>query len=211
MLERFRVRGLHPGLRTGALLAVLGAALLVTSVASAEPPYPRYGSRIVDGDYSDWNLTADYYDSMYRAGRPEKPLESWLYLRYDCTTYTLYVLVRGRPSVPVITDPTGAWVAVNVVSDKAVNGSSGDDGKAPDFAWIELVESPLGTVAAGYEASFTLPPGGYNLIVHANVYDDGGEQTSATAGSPKDGVAVILDCAVPVKDASWGTIKALYK
>ena len=204
-------RWYRAGQVAGASIIVLAAMSLSSTVASADPPYPLYGTRVVDGDYSDWNLTKDYYAAMYRAGWPEKPLESWLYLRYDCNTSTLYILVRGRPSVPVITSPTDAWVAVDVISNKAVTGTSGMDGIAPEFAWVEMGVAPGDTVAAGYEASISLGPGTYRLIVHANVYDDNEEQTSATAGSPKDGVEVILNCAVPVEAASWGKIKSMYR
>jgi hypothetical protein len=100
---------------------------------------------------------------------------------------------------------------VDVISNKAVSGESMVDGSPPDFAWVDRGVAPGDTVAAGYEASITLAPGAYKLIVHADVYDDNDQQTSATAGFTKDGVDVVLSCAVPVESSSWGKIKSIYR
>lgn len=185
------------------------ALILTAGAALADPPYPWYGVRVVDGDFSDWNLPKDYFAQMYRAGSEVKAIESWLYLRYDCTSSTLFILVRGRPSVPVFAIAEEAWVAVDGNWEKLVDGDAGNDGVPPEFEWIDLNEE--GTFAAGYEASIILPPGSYTLIVHADVYDDLEGQTSATADFPKGGVDVILDCVVPVEEFTWAKVKSLYR
>jgi hypothetical protein len=196
----------------GLFAYVLLSAVVLAGEAMAEPPYPRQGVRVVDGNISDWNLTKDFFAYMYRAGKAEKEVESWLYLRYDCETSTLYILVRSRPDVPILAEAThGAWIAIDRISKKVVNGAAGVDGTPPDFAWVGLTETSNGKVAYGYEASITLNPGSYALIGHADVIDDDGIQTSATEGSPKAGIAVYVDCAVPVRESTWGAIKSIYR
>lgn len=114
----------------GAVLAVAVLSVVITGAALAGPPYPRYGTRSVDGDIGDWNLTVDFYAQMYRAGDPDKPVESWLYLRYDCHTNTLYILMRGKPKVPILIDAAKtAWVAIDVISNKVVMGTPGTTGR----------------------------------------------------------------------------------
>jgi hypothetical protein len=193
------------------VLASVLFAFLAADVACADPPFPRYGTRLVGGDYGDWNLTKDFFSNMYRAGNPNKPLESWLYLRYDCHTNTLYVLVLAVPGVPVSTNPIAAWVAVGSIGNKVVTGNSGNDGVPPDFEWIDQAPAPGDSVAAGYEASFPLAPGTHEIIFHVNVYDDGKVQTSSTPGFPREGIEVIVDCTVPVDETSWGRIKSVYR
>ncbi len=193
------------------LLSLMGTALLPTSAAAA-PPFPLYGVRVVDGEIDDWSLARDFYDYMYRAGKEEKQVESWLYLRYDCRTFTLYILVRSRPNVPILAESIkGAWVAIDRISKKQVNAGAGNDGVPPDFAWIGLTETPNGKVAYGFEASIHLDPGSYTLIAHVDVLDDDSIQTSGTVGSPKRGIPLTVDCAVPVQDPTWGAIKSLYR
>jgi hypothetical protein len=124
----------------------------------------------------------------------------------------LYILVLSMNGVPILASSVdGAWVAIDRISKKVVKANSGDDGVPPDFVWVGLTDSPDGKVAYGYEASIHLNPGSYDLIAHANVLDDGGIQTSATLGSPKRGIAVRVDCAVPVEVPTWGGLKSLYR
>ena len=83
------------------------------------PPSPSYGIAVVDGEPGEWNLEADFFTNMYRAGNTNKPLESKAYLRYDCTSHTLFVLVLVEPGVAGIHDPQGgsatSWVAIGAV------------------------------------------------------------------------------------------------
>ncbi len=132
----------------------------------------------VDGDSTEWDLTADFVANMYRAGNPTKPIESKLYLRYDVNTETLYVLVLAEPGVVVLADPDDAFVKLGNTT-KLVDGNSGDDGVPPDFAWVGLT----GDRALGWEASLPLALGAYdNFNVHTQVFDDGEAQTSAVEG-----------------------------
>ncbi len=146
-------------------------------------PQPAYGVAVVDGNPGEWDTTADFYANMYRAGNPSKPLESKLYLRYDCYTETLYALVLAEPGVLIIADQDSfiKWGD----SIKIVDASDAPaDGTLPDFEWINKVYNvTLGMdVADGWEAAAHVPVADYtDLNVHTQVYD-GGSQTSAVSG-----------------------------
>ena len=160
------------------LVLVIGAL----PVYGAIPPEPTYSSATVDGNYSEWDLANDFFARMYRAGKPEKKVESKLYLRYDCKTQTLYALVLAEPGVTVLPQPSDAFIKLGNAT-KLVDGNYGDDGTPPDFAWI--MEN---TTYIGFEASTPLAPGNYaNLNVHVQVSDEG-SQTSAVADR-----AILLD------------------
>lgn len=193
-------------------LAFLAICCLLAGTALATSPYPLYGTRIVDGDSSDWNLDKDFYDYMFRSGDPEFPVESSLYLRYDCPTNTLYVLVLTVPDVYIRAYETRFhWVAINEHSNKVVDGDSGNDGTPPDFAWVGFVPTPEGGIATGWEASCTLMDGTYSLFVSARVIDSDKVETSANRGHTATGIPMILDCTVPVEQSTWGKIKCMYK
>ena len=200
-------------------LGVLLALALSTGLARtvyADAPYPHYGTRVVDGDTSDWNLAVDVFANMYRAGNVTKPLESKAYLRYDCNTNTLFVLVLAEPGVVGYhNDPEGSdvtsWIAIDTQSNKVVNEQAENDGGAPDFMWVgEGFDGDLSHML-GYETSFTIIPGNYNIITHMQVLDELGQQTSATLGFPGTGPDLILSCAVPVDNSTWGRVKTLYR
>jgi hypothetical protein len=193
-----------------ALCFVLSA--LLPGVASADQPYPGQGVRVVDGNIDDWNLTKDFYDYMYCNGKPGNTVECWLYLRYDCDTSTLWILVRAKPNVKIFARPRRtAWVIVGCFFGGLVNGASGNNGTPPDFAWIGLTETPDGKFAEGFEASVKLNPGRHTLIAHAFVMDKGGIRSAATSWCPKIGVPVYVDCAVPVEEKTWGAVKSIYR
>jgi hypothetical protein len=154
------------------LVLVIGAL----PVYGAIPPEPTYGSANVDGNYSEWDLANDFFARMYRAGDPNKQVESKLYLRYDCKTQTLYALVLAEPDVEVLPQPDDAFIKLGNTT-KLVDGNSGDNGTPPDFAWV-MDNSDY----VGFEASAQLAIGNYtNLNVHVQVYDDDESQTSAVA------------------------------
>lgn len=168
-----------------ALFLVLCAAQFVLA---ANPPEPTYGNATVDGNYAEWNLANDFFANMYRAGDSDKVLESKLYIRYDVNTATVYVLVLTANAHPATTTPTGnAWAAINEISNKTYNDGNSEtmnnNGVPPDLAWIYNSTYPQGSgYAIGYEASFKLNPGDYQLIVHLEVYNaaTGKTETSAT-------------------------------
>ena len=167
---------------TAALTLLLALTISVLPAYAATPPEPTYGSANVDGDPSEWDLTNDFFARMYRAGKPEKKVESKLYLRYDCKTQTLYALVLAEQGVTVLPQPDDAFIKLGNTT-KLVDGNYGDDGTPPDFAWITQDSTYF-----GFEASTPLAPGNYtNLNVHVQVSDEG-SQTSAVADR-----AILLD------------------
>src|SRR5260221_9003538 len=102
---------------------------------------------------------------MYLAGDPTKAVLANGYLRYDCSTDTLYVLVLQEnylqpTATPLLTSPTGnAWAEIDGGNTKEYTDTSGNDGTPPDFARVGLGYSQVdSTYAEGYEASFSLAP-----------------------------------------------------
>ena len=194
------------------VLAGIGAMFVLSSVAFATPFTPTRGSAVVDGNFSEWNLAQDFFSAMYRAGNPDKDLESRVYLRYDCLTSTLYVLVLGETGVPGLKQPADAWVAVDLVNDKRVNGSSGNDGFPADFAWVGEGFDGDPTHVRGYEAAFLLYEGVYHTLAHLEVFDDGEAQTSATPSSPKSGPELEIVCGTtPAAPVTWSRLKQQYR
>ena len=160
------------------LVLVIGAL----PVYGAIPPEPTYASANVDGNEAEWDQRNDFFADMYRAGDPNKQVESKLYLRYDCQTQTLYALVLVEQGVTVLPQPDDAFIKLGNAT-KLVDGNYGDDGTPPDFAWITQ-----NSTYYGFEASTPLAPGSYtNLNVHVQVSDEG-SQTSAVADR-----AILLD------------------
>jgi hypothetical protein len=197
--------------RIGILTSLL---LLIASAAPAAPPNPTYGTANVDGNSGEWNLVQDFFTLMYRAGDPAKPVESKAYLRYDCATRTMYVLVLMEPNSVGYIDPNAqtAWVAINSQNNKVVTENSGDDGIPPDFQWIGQGYDGNPQHVRGYEGSFPLAaPGSYTIIFHVDVIDASGAQTSASPGFPGDGPPVVVDCTTKVETSSWGALKLIYR
>ena len=90
-------------------IMTLGLIFGLVGNAFGLAPYPNYGTGIVvDGDPSDWDLTNDFFADMYEAGNPTKTLLSKSYLRYDCTSNTLYVLVLTEDEGYAL---AGSWLA----------------------------------------------------------------------------------------------------
>jgi hypothetical protein len=167
------------------LLLVLSLSTVLAAAAS--PPEPTYGTAVVGGGYDEWDLNADFFANMYEAGQSDKDLMSKLYLRYDCATETVYALVLAKEE-GFTPDQTAdnAWIRITELGNApVVDGNSGNDGTPPDFAWTYD-----GADLVGYEASFSLAPGTYEIEAHINV---NGGRTSST-GKSGNRIALELDC-----------------
>lgn len=198
--------------RYSLLVLLLLPAILVLP-ARATPPQPSYGGALVDGIPSEWNLTDDFFSLMYRAGNPSKPVESRAYLRYNCTLGIMYVLVLTEPGVVGYIDPLvqTAWVAINSQNNKVVTENSGNDMIPPDFAWVDRGFDGNPQHVHGYEASFLISPGSYNIIFHIDIFD-GASQTSASPGFPGTGPPLVIDCPITgARAGTWGALKILYR
>lgn len=144
----------------------------IAAFAATSPQLqPNYGSIIVDGDYSDWNLPVDFFADMYTAGDSSKEVLAKAYLRYDCSIQRMYILVLAEPShkikeagsnetfVKIDTNSTVPWLA---------------------FQWIGLDQTS--GLADGWEASFDLAASNsYQIKIHTLV-DSSGETASPTKG-----------------------------
>jgi hypothetical protein len=146
----------------------MAAALIALSfagpaaVGAASPPSPTYGAATVDGATGDWALGADVFADMTDAGNPAKPVVGHLYLRYDCTSGTLYALVLGAGGTQFQqTRPENAYIRLDGAG-KSVSGLSGNDGTPPDFSWV----GGDGTLADGFEASVSVPVGSHTVRAH---------------------------------------------
>jgi hypothetical protein len=176
---------------------VIAAALLSLPLVAAAPPEPTYATANVNGDTSEWNLTNDLFSHMHRAGKADKDVLGNAYLRYDTTTGTLYVLVLNNPGVTGIDSDDDAWVKID--GAKMVDGSYGDDGNPADFQWVENSNGDI----IGYEASFSLAPGEYSIVIHLNV-DDGVENDAQTSSTLKTGTPLFV-----VPESGIGALAAL--
>ena len=85
-------------------------------------------------------------------------------------TETLFALVTAAPGEILKTEDTAEAYLRLGPTGKLVSGLSGNDGVAPDFAWV----GQSGITASGFEASATVAPGSYpaSLRVHAKLPDD---------------------------------------
>ncbi|MBN1466976.1 T9SS type A sorting domain-containing protein [candidate division KSB1 bacterium] len=209
-------------LLTGALAVVFLASF--SAGGQAQCTQPNYGSGItVDGDYADWDLAADFYSNMYRAANANKDVLSYLYVRYDCDSETMYVTVLAayvvdplKPVYPVIVDVTGGneiWVKLPEAMEETdpdyprivhagYEGASGDK----TFAYFNkqqyTTDDGLLTfwVADGWEASFPLDPYNYSefqVSSHNNVWDEEVYQEDYISGSQTSGIndlSVCIEC-----------------
>lgn len=164
--------------------------------ADFSPPLPEPGTATIDGNYGEWDLTLDYFADMREAGdfTTPKTLLSKAYLRYDCSTQTLYILVINESGFFTVNSANDNWVKEYSLSPpptrKIVDGNG-------TFSYIYEGQNII-----GYEASGTIAPGSYTqLEIHTQISGSGG-RTSSTGKGPY--IALNLDCGVlPVEMTSF--------
>ena len=191
------------------LLAVL---LAVSLPVTAAPPAPTYGTAVVDGQYAEWTLAADYYADMYLSGDPAEPAEAKTYLRYDNARGILYALILCGPVVTgYVGQSADAWIVLDFESPAAVVQTSGEDGNPPDFAWVAQGYDGNPLHVRGYEASFRMLPGDHAIVAQVGILDPA-DGTAAVAALPASGAQISVPVApIGVKEASFGSIMALYR
>ncbi|NND07856.1 MAG: hypothetical protein HKN87_15875, partial [Saprospiraceae bacterium] len=131
-------------------------------------PKPTSGTANIDGNYSEWDLTNDFFADMYEAGKVDKTLLSKLYVRYDCKTQKLCVLVKTVDGF--FAEKLNGEAYVKFGENKIVDGTYGSS----YFQWIYKNDNPV-----GFEACAKVAPGSYpDLNPHLQVKMD---RTSAVS------------------------------
>ena len=173
-------------------LTILSAIMLIIATIhaafAATPIVPVYGVAIVDGDASEWT-SADFVSTLNNAGDPTKAVLGNAYMRYDCASQKLFIMVSGPG---LFQSPADAWATINGSPHKEFTGAD----VPPTFAWT----------TDGYEAQFALAPGSYIIQVHAESNTGSGNQTAALpGGSPRDGLPITIDCSEVAIDTATPT------
>ncbi len=156
---------------------------LIGSVILADEIKPSYNSAVVDGNYKEWDLKADFAVAMHKAwrdgsdGKRAKAVLANAYLRYDCDANEMYVLVLAEKKYPVYVDTRGSDTYVKLDGHKMV--SSRDVG---NFAWIGVGFDGNIRHAIGWEAKFSVNDGEFGFTIHSNVYQDRAWQTAGSRG-----------------------------
>jgi len=142
------------------------------------------GTATVDGDVSDWGdlsggnimCTAGSLGVDGCEGNGKEQL-STVYLRYDCSTSTMYVLVLEADGKDAERSESDAWVTVGGNSNKVLE----------NFAWVGNTD--------GYEASFTMTEDSDNVQVHLNV---SGNTSSTGKNGDTSSITGLDSCEMPV-------------
>jgi len=156
---------------TLSFIAILVIAVIsISGFASCAAPAVSTGTAVVDGNIGDWDLNADFFDDMYRAGIDDAnhPLQSKCYLQFDGVG-TLYVLVltttKDSSYFECIQD-NEAWVKIYLPDDTQHAYLKLDRTDTADFEWVTI-----DGICRGFEGRIAITPGDYYIQVHINVYD----------------------------------------
>jgi hypothetical protein len=80
-----------------AALAMVSLMVPFSVAGAASPPVPSFGVANVDGDSGEWNLANDFFaDLLGQTAHTLNLVTAKLYLRYDCSSSTLYILVLAH-------------------------------------------------------------------------------------------------------------------
>ncbi len=170
------------------IFATLIVANLTPLTAQAQEPSTGDGI-VVDGNILDWDLGADYFADMYMAGNPTRLALATLYLRYDCSTQMLNLLVLDVPEDGLCPDEDEdeAWVKIYGLGwsgNKLIDGEGNGNTSPRTFEWVYDDEDHL----IGYEASAYLETGSYaEFEAHLNVSGE-----TASTGKRNRGWAIPL-------------------
>jgi hypothetical protein len=176
---------------TGLIVAVLMIAS-GTLVGAADPItyQPTYAGGItVDGLTGDWDLVNDFFATFHNAGETSNPPVGDLYLRYDCSTETLYALMLTRGETIDTSDPAGEiWLKVN--GAKIANGTQGA------FVYDN-------SDVVGWEVSASLSCGEYMFEAHYNA-EPNADTRSTGRGEDEIPLNVYCGSITIVKDTICG-------
>ncbi len=188
--------------KSAVTLLVLGLTFIVVSsqFASAAAPNVVFGTASVDGSYTEWKIPADFFTYLYEAHKPTKPVLGNVSVRYS--SGILYVLVLANQSLPGVKSDDDAWVKITGVSGNIVDGGDAPpNGAQPEFAWIGAGYDGNLNHVRGYEASFVLAPGSYEIQIHLEVVYKG--NPASTAGTPE--ITIVIPPEFPVPETPFAT------
>jgi hypothetical protein len=132
------------------LICVVIIAMLAGIVSAKQP---AYGLGTMDGwPYEEWNLATDFWGDM--TNPLTHAVEAKAYVRYDCDTNTVYLLVIDEDGGGLLLPPAASvFINHNTVAPSSI-------------VWDYTDSSE--TYAYGYEASFPLSPATYgNFVIEA--------------------------------------------
>jgi hypothetical protein len=119
------------------------------------------------------------------------PILGNAYMRYDCSTNVMYLLILKTDDADYLIVEDGNEVYLKVDDVKVVSSDDEDLPGQPTFDWINFNE--VDSTADGWEASFSLSDGSHSLLfVHSNMWYDGESQTTST---DKDDLDLVIECA----------------
>jgi len=156
---------------------------LFSSFILADEIEPSYDSAVVDGNYREWNLSNDFAVEMHKAwrdgadGKAGKAVLADAYLRYDCDTEQMYVLVLAEKNYPVQVDLSGNDTYVKLNGAKIVSSRDGRD-----FAWVGVGFDGNRGHAIGWEAKFSVNSGDFDFTIHSEIYEEHAWQTAGSRG-----------------------------
>lgn len=163
-----------------------------------DPSDPNYR------DVDEWNTTVlddwtdlseqerseyDFFAHMVQTGGSggvSDRILADLFLRYDCGSGSLFLLVLTRDEAEISDSDSAEEVWAKIDGSKVVHGGTGNDGTAPDFSWVLNASD----TKIGWEGSTAfLNQGTYTIDVHSNVWYDDEFQTAATGNTELE-----IDC-----------------
>ena len=156
---------------------------LFGSFILADEIEPSKNTAMVDGNYREWDLNNDFAVAMHKAwrdgshGKRKKAVLANAYLRYDCTSNELYVLVLVEKKYPMYVDFGGNETYVKLNGKKMVSSAN-----ARDFAWVGQGFDGNKRHAIGWEAKFSVKSGEYGFTIHSEVFESHAWQTAGSRG-----------------------------
>lgn len=153
------------------LILVMFVVMSAFGMSANAENQPTYGSAVVDGVTNEWNLNDDLFSKMCENGNIDHSTGncntdhlSNLYLRYNCSTNTMYALVLMEGHFWPDKNNNEAWIKID--NNLVAGGNPIPNGS--EFSWF----APNGIEnysLIGYEASFPLMPNSYNIEAKINI------------------------------------------
>lgn len=210
-----------------AVLTLLSLTFLcVSSAGPAMAIYPDQvplgGSANVNDNLNEWgaNVLTDptanqyYFTPLYEAGKTNKPILGYAFLKYESSTGVLYALVIIKPDITsYVVNPDGPhWIKTPYVggtNNEDVGDSSGDDSTPPDFALVYADDKLI-----GYEASLFLgyKPITTTIAIHLQVISvnsEGIPTGQTTSGTGAEGVPLVIPPDFVVPEYALGGLMAI--